>query len=73
MIDPDYPHIVLAFDHKGWRVEVEKSELKGCTTYSVWVNYDLGCAVAVPYAASRQEAIRLAKQWIDDRQAQNKS
>lgn len=71
MIDPDYPHIVLAFDYRNWRVEVEKSELEGFTAYSVWVNYELGCAVAVPRAASRQEAIRLAKRWIDNRQGQN--
>ncbi len=70
MIDPDYPHIVLAFDYKGWRVEIEQGELQGCKTYSVWVNYELGCAVAVPYAKSRWDAIIKAKQWIDARQEQ---
>jgi hypothetical protein len=68
MIDPDFPHIILAFDYKGWRIEVEQGELRGCTTYSVWVNDEQGCAVAVPYATSRQEAVRCAKQWIDNRQ-----
>ncbi|MGF1604509.1 MAG: hypothetical protein ACFCU8_21370 [Thermosynechococcaceae cyanobacterium] len=65
MTDPDYPHIVLTFDYRGWKVELDQGEMDGQTTYSVWANHAFGCAVAVPYATSRKEAIRRAKQWID--------
>jgi hypothetical protein len=65
MMNPDYPHIVLTFDYKGWKVELDQGEMWGCPTYSVWASHNLGCAVAVPYAISRKEAIRRAKQWID--------
>ncbi len=67
MIEPDYPNIVFAFDYKGWKVEIDQGEMDGCATYAVWANYKFGSAVAVPYASSRQEAVRRAKQWIDIR------
>ncbi len=67
MIEPDFPHIMLAFDYKGWKVEIDKGEINGATTYTVWANYKIGCVVAVPYASSRQEAVKRAKQWIDAR------
>jgi len=65
--DPDYPHIVLAFDYRGWKIEIDQGELDGQVTYAVWVNYDQGCAMAVPFARSRTEAIRRARKWIDRR------
>lgn len=67
MIEPDYPHIVLAFDYKGWKVEIDQGEMDGLATYAAWANYPLGCVVAVPYASSRQEAVKRAKRWIDKR------
>jgi hypothetical protein len=65
--DPDYPHIVLSFDYRGWKIEIDQGELNGQTTYAVWVGYDQGCAMAVPFAHSRSEAIRRARRWIDRR------
>ncbi|NES69415.1 MAG: hypothetical protein F6K24_31410 [Okeania sp. SIO2D1] len=41
--------------------------MDGSATYAAWANYKLGCVVAVPYASSRQEVVRRAKQWIDAR------
>lgn len=67
MIEPDYPNIVLAFDYKGWKVEIDQGEMNGSATYAAWANYKLGSVVAVPYASSPQDAIRRAKQWIDAR------
>ncbi len=67
MISPDYPHIVLSFIYRGVRIEVERGELDGKSTYAVWVDYDTGCAMAVPYAHSKIEAIKKAKKWVDKR------
>ena len=70
MIEPDFPHIILAFNYKGWKVEIDQGEMDGSATYAAWANYKLGCVVAVPYASSRQEVVRRAKQWIDTRNSQ---
>ena len=67
MIEPDYPHIVLAFEYKGWKLEIDRGETNGCTTYAAWANYELGSVVAVPYAFSRKEAVKRAKEWVDTR------
>jgi len=73
MIEPDFPHIMLSFEYTGWKVEIDKGEMSGYPTYAVWANDQLGCVVAVPYASSRQEAIKLAKQWIDDQNNKNRT
>jgi len=73
MIEPDFPHIMLTFEYKGWKVEIDQGEMNGYATYAAWANYKLGCVVAVPYASSRQEAVRRAKQWIDTRNNRNKT
>lgn len=33
--------------------------------YAAWVNYDLGCAVALPSTITKIDAIKRAKRWID--------
>lgn len=67
MINPDYPHIVLSFIYRGVRIEIDQGELDGQCIYTVWVDYDTGCAVAVPCARSRMEAVKKAKTWVNKR------
>lgn len=67
VFEPNYPHIVLSFPYKGWRLQVDEQEEEGQLLYSVWAHHQWGCDVAVPLAFSRIEAIRKAKQWIDHR------
>lgn len=66
---PDYPHIVLSFEYRGWIIEIDQGDFNGQTTYAAWANYADGCAVAVPYAGSRAAAIKRAKHWVDQRLA----
>lgn len=63
----DYLNIVLSFYYRGFCVELDCKEEQGQEIYSVWVNHQKGCVVAVPCALTRKEAIRRAKQWIDHR------
>ncbi len=72
MIDPHYPHIILSFIYHGFVVEIEQDQFKNQAIYAVWVNSEQGCAVAVPYASTRTEAIRKAKGWIHRRLKQTK-
>ena len=68
LIDPpDYPHIVLSFMYRNWKIEIDQSTFESQTIYAAWANHDQGCAVAVPFAPSRAEAIRRAKAWVDRR------
>jgi hypothetical protein len=64
---PDYPQIVLSFHYRGWKIELDQSELDGQVAYAVWANDDKSSAVAVPYAPTRTVAIRRAKRWVDSR------
>jgi hypothetical protein len=64
-LDPDYPHIIWAFHYRGWKLEIDQSALDGQVVYSVWANHETGCAIAVPCAHSRPEAIRRGKQYVD--------
>ncbi len=66
---PDYPHIILSFIYRGWKLELDQSNSEGEITYTVWANDDQSSVVAVPCALSRTAAIRLAKQWVDCREA----
>lgn len=66
---PDYPHIVLSFSYRGWKLELDQSNSDGETTYTVWANDDRSSVVAVPCALSRTAAIKRAKQWVDCRAA----
>ena len=67
MLNPNFPHIIWSFTYRGWRLEVDQSEDDGQIVYSVWANYNVGCAVAVPLALSQTEAIKRAKQYVDGR------
>ncbi|NJL86716.1 MAG: hypothetical protein HC886_13260 [Leptolyngbyaceae cyanobacterium SM1_1_3] len=67
IMEPDYPHIVLSFTYQNHRIEIEQGEDNNQVVYSAWANYAAGCAVAVPCAYSRAEAIRQAKRWVEHR------
>lgn len=66
---PDYLQIILSFTYKGWKIELDQSDLDGQIAYSAWANNDKCSVVAVPYAPSRTLAIKRAKQWVDRRLA----
>ena len=65
--DPDFPHVVLSFQYRGFRLELDQSTESGVPLYAVWATHDTGCAVAVPGVFSRSEAIYKAKRWVDRR------
>ncbi len=67
ILNPDFPHIIWSFTYRGWRLEVDQSDENGQIFYSVWANDKMGCAVAVPCAFSRTDAIRRAKLYVDAR------
>jgi hypothetical protein len=66
IIDPHYPKVILTFTYQGHRIEIERDtdEFDG-ETYAAWVNHAKGCAIAVPLAMTRMDAVRKAKQWVD--------
>lgn len=64
---PDYPHIVLSFIYRGWKLEIDQNELEGEVMYAVWANDARSSVVAVPYAPTRAIAVKRAKQWADRR------
>jgi hypothetical protein len=65
--EPDYPHVVLSFEYRGFRLELDQSSEDGVPMYAVWATYATGCAVAVPGVVSRSEAIYKARRWVDRR------
>lgn len=67
ILNPDFPHIIWSFTYRDWRLEIDQSEDNGQIFYSVWANYKMGCAIAVPCALSRTEAIKRAKKYVDAR------
>ncbi|HHP7231002.1 MAG TPA: hypothetical protein ACFCUY_09100 [Xenococcaceae cyanobacterium] len=67
MIEPNYPHIILSFPYRGYRIEIDCDEDNGKPIYAAWVNHERGCAVAVPKAMTTRDAIRKAKSWIDQK------
>ncbi|MEM9539289.1 MAG: hypothetical protein AAGA60_07220 [Cyanobacteria bacterium P01_E01_bin.42] len=67
MIEPHCPKIIFAFTYRHCRVEIDRDEWEGRDIYAVWVSYDLGSALAVPYAPTLKSAVRKAKRWIDGR------
>lgn len=70
---PNYPHIILSFDYRGWRLQIDRDESESPTTYSVWGKYQLITAVAVPLAYSPSDAIKRAKLWVNTRIASDKN
>jgi hypothetical protein len=67
ILNPDFPHIIWSFTYRGWRLEIDQSEDDGQILYSVWANHEAGCAVAVPCALTREDAIKRGKQYVDFR------
>lgn len=67
IFQPDYPRIVLSFEHRGWKIELDRSEEDGTYAYSAWASDDKSSVVAVPYAPSQKVAIQRAKQWVNRR------
>lgn len=65
--EPDYPYIVLSFDYRDWKLDLDKSDLEEEIIYAVWAKNGTSVAVAVPYAPSRTAAIKQAKRWVDNR------
>lgn len=67
MIEPHYPKIIMSFTYRECKVQIERDTFNQQDIYAAWVNHDAGCAIAVPYAATPNEAIKKSKQWIDKR------
>ena len=65
IIDPHYPHIVLAFPYRETTIEIEQAVIDDLTIYTAWVDYATGSAVAVPKAWTRADAMQKAKRWVD--------
>lgn len=65
IIEPHYPKIIFAFPYRGLNIEVERGVLDGKPVYAAWVSHALGCAVAVPKAWTREDAVQKAKRWVD--------
>lgn len=62
--DPDHINTVFSFPYKGVTIQITSSTHLGVKTYTAWVDYATGSAVAVPKALSRSEAIKHAKKWV---------
>ena len=67
MIEPHVPQIIMSFTYRDYKIQIERDKFNKQDIYAAWVNYDKGCAIAVPYAATATEAVRKSKQWIDKR------
>ncbi len=67
MIEPHYPKIIMSFTYRQCTIEIERDKFHQQDIYAAWVNYDRGCAMAVPFAFTAAEAVRKSKQWIDQR------
>ena len=67
MIDPDYPHVVLAFVYRDFNIKIARDEWRGQDIYTAWADYNFGSAVAVPCAITTKLAVRNAKRWVDRR------
>ena len=65
--DPDYPKVILAFDYRGFKIEIARDEFADNDIYTAWVNHQYGCAMAVPCALTTRLAIKKAKRWVDTR------
>ncbi len=67
ILNPDYPQIIWSFEYRGWRLELDRTEEDGQEVYAVWANHESGCAIAVPRALTKEDAIRRGKQYIERR------
>ncbi|MCJ8282171.1 MAG: hypothetical protein MJK14_20635 [Rivularia sp. ALOHA_DT_140] len=57
----------MSFTYRECNIQIERDKFNKQDIYAAWVNYNQGCAIAVPYAGNPTEAIRKSKQWIDKR------
>lgn len=62
--NPDHLKTVFAFPYRGMKITITTAQHEQRWIFTAWVDYATGSAVAVPRAASRNEAIRRAKKWI---------
>ncbi|NEQ52478.1 MAG: hypothetical protein F6K11_20430 [Leptolyngbya sp. SIO3F4] len=62
--DPDHINTVVAFPYRGVTIQITSGTHLGIKTYTAWIDYSTGSAVAVPKAYTRSDAIRGAKQWV---------
>ena len=67
MIEPHYPKITMSFTYRDYKIQIERDKFNKQDIYAAWVNYDRGCAIAVPYAATATEAVRKSKLWVDEK------
>ncbi|WP_150107065.1 hypothetical protein [Halothece sp. PCC 7418] len=65
IFDPHYPKKVLAFSYYDFTIEICIDEDEDGITYSAWIGYDYGWAMATPAANTKNQAIREAKKWVD--------
>jgi len=66
IIDPHYPKKILAFTDRGFEIEisVDEDEEEGIT-YTAWIGYDYGWAMATHAETTKNQALRKAKRWVD--------
>lgn len=65
IIDPNYPKKILSFTYRGFQIEICIDEEEDPITYSAWIGYDYGWAMAIPAAKTRRQAIQEGKKWVD--------
>ena len=65
--EPHYPHIMFSFPYRGYRIQIEQDMFRGERIYAAWIDHDYGSALADPFAVTREEAVREAKRWVDQR------
>ncbi len=58
MIEPHVPKIIMCFTYRECFLQIERDKFSKQDIYAAWVNHNKGCAIAVPYAATLNEAIR---------------
>ena len=65
ILEPDSLHVVLRFNYRGCKVELDARQEDGQMLYVVWVHHDRGCAIASTHAPTKAIAIREGKDWVD--------
>lgn len=65
IFEPNYPKKILSFPYCGFEIQICIDEEDNWVTYSAWVGYDYGWAMAIPVAKTRRQAIQAAKKWVD--------
>ena len=65
--EPHYPAITVSFTYRGCRIQIERDRFEGRDIYAAWVDHSTGFALADSFAFTREEAVRTAKRWVDQR------